>query len=571
MFKKKRKLEKKIVSILAISVVAVFLFALIVPNVLAAIDPGLDQAAQIGLSGQDIRITIAKIIRIVIGFLGIIAVGLIMYAGWLWMSSEGDEEKVNKAKLILKNAVIGLIIILSSFAIASFILNKLTGGATGGTGTGGGPGGGGGGIAALGSGIIESHYPGRNQQNVPRNTKIIISFKEPIDPTTIITNNKMNIQNVKIYKSADGLTGPAVSDVTVSKSADNKTFVFKPVQYLGNSRDKIWYSVALSKNIKKLNGDLAFGKVLGEFPYDWTFEVSAIIDIVPPQIQSIVPQPNVVEPRNIVIQINLNEAIDPSGINNIIVKNVADNAVVDGNFYLSNQYRTFEFLTNDKCGENSCGLDVYCLPGNKDLSVLVKAATLAVVGEPSATFPYDGVVDMADNSLDGNKDGKAQGPKQQSALAPYNENNPNATTQGDDYTWSFKTSNVIDTSPPTIIRVEPNIGASAVTLSSAVEAEFDKLMMSNSLNSNSLNLVSDQAINYWINSTNSTTTNSAINKITTVIFNHDQFNEEKNYSPKITSGVKDVYQNCFFPCSGLNVNGNPSCCDGTATASSSCP
>ncbi|MEK7203205.1 MAG: hypothetical protein AAB653_02705, partial [Patescibacteria group bacterium] len=186
---KKCKNNNKIVAIGTFLFLVVFLLILIAPNVRAEVNAGLNYAEQIGLSGQDIRITIAKIIRTVIGFLGIIAVGLIIYAGWLWMSSEGDEEKVNKAKLILKNAVIGLIIILSSFAIVSFVLNKLTGGAGGVEWFGGGNGGGGGGFSVtLGNSIIESHYPSRNQKDVPRNTKIVITFKEPIKPDSIITN-----------------------------------------------------------------------------------------------------------------------------------------------------------------------------------------------------------------------------------------------------------------------------------------------------------------------------------------------------------------------------------------------
>ena len=56
----------------------------------------------LSLGAQDIRITIAKIIRVALGFLGIIAVSLIIYAGWLWMTSAGDERKIEQAKNILK-------------------------------------------------------------------------------------------------------------------------------------------------------------------------------------------------------------------------------------------------------------------------------------------------------------------------------------------------------------------------------------------------------------------------------------------------------------------------------------
>ena len=94
----------------------------------AGLDVGLDKAAGTGLSAvNDPRVIAAKIIRIALGFLGIIAIGLIIYAGWLWMTADGQEEKIEKAKKILINAVIGLVIILSAFAIASFILSKLLG------------------------------------------------------------------------------------------------------------------------------------------------------------------------------------------------------------------------------------------------------------------------------------------------------------------------------------------------------------------------------------------------------------------------------------------------------------
>ena len=536
-------------------IVALFLFILITPNVLAVVDTGLDKVAPSGLSDQDIRITIAKIIRVAIGFLGIIAVGLILYAGWLWMTSDGEEDKVEKAKMILRNALIGLIIILSSFAIVSFILNKLVGATSGGDGAGGGPGGGdSGGIAALGSGIIETHYPGRNQKDVPRNTSISITFKEPIDSASIITGNKINAQNVRIYKTKDGLTGPMVIDV-IASSVNNKTFIFKPTQYLGSAAENFWYTVALSNNIKKaIRNEPAFGALSSPFPYDWTFEVSTIIDETPPKIESIIPMPSATEPRNVVIQVNFNEAVNPlsasgatkDGFNNITVAaSGTSGSLVAGNFYLSNQYKTIEFLTEDKCGTNSCGLDVYCLPGNSNLGVVVKA-------DASSTPLYDGVVAMADNSLDGNGNSIAQGPPV------------------DNYAWSFKTSNVVDTSPPAITKIEPNINALGVSLSSEVKAEFSKLMMSNSLNSDSFNLVGTPVINYWISKTDDASTSK-----TTVIFDHDQFNEDKSYSPKITSAVKDIYQNCYFPCSGVgatgvNVAGGPSCCNGVANALSSC-
>lgn len=52
------------------------------------------------------------------------------------MNSGGDEEKVSQAQKILKNAIIGLVIVLASWAIATFILSRLSGAMTSGGGSG---------------------------------------------------------------------------------------------------------------------------------------------------------------------------------------------------------------------------------------------------------------------------------------------------------------------------------------------------------------------------------------------------------------------------------------------------
>ncbi|PIR95033.1 hypothetical protein COT95_00890, partial [Candidatus Falkowbacteria bacterium CG10_big_fil_rev_8_21_14_0_10_37_6] len=65
-------------------------------------------------TNTDLRIFIARIINVSFGLLGIVLLSLIIYGGWVYMTSEGDSDKVSRAKAILKNAAIGLLIILSS-------------------------------------------------------------------------------------------------------------------------------------------------------------------------------------------------------------------------------------------------------------------------------------------------------------------------------------------------------------------------------------------------------------------------------------------------------------------------
>jgi len=114
---------------LFIMTLAIFLLA---DFALAATDFGLDQIRDTGLGTADLRTIIARIIALLISFLGIIAVCIIIYAGFIWMTSGGNSEKIDKAKRILKGAVIGLVLILLSYIIASFILNFFGGGNGGG-------------------------------------------------------------------------------------------------------------------------------------------------------------------------------------------------------------------------------------------------------------------------------------------------------------------------------------------------------------------------------------------------------------------------------------------------------
>lgn len=80
---------------------------------------------------QDARHTVVNIIKIVLGFLGILVVILILYAGFLWMTAGGNEEKISEAKKIITACVIGLVIILSAYAIANFVISQIYSATTG--------------------------------------------------------------------------------------------------------------------------------------------------------------------------------------------------------------------------------------------------------------------------------------------------------------------------------------------------------------------------------------------------------------------------------------------------------
>jgi len=88
---------------------------------------GVNFGENIGLARRDPREVVALIIRVFMGFLGTIAVVIILFGGFKWMTAGGNEEKVGEAKKLLASGVIGLIIILMAYAIATFVLTRLIG------------------------------------------------------------------------------------------------------------------------------------------------------------------------------------------------------------------------------------------------------------------------------------------------------------------------------------------------------------------------------------------------------------------------------------------------------------
>jgi hypothetical protein len=91
-----------------------------------ALTGGLQKAAPKELQGAtDLNAIIGRLISAVIGFLGVVLFLYLMYGGFLWMTAGGDMGKVKEATAIIRNAVIGLVIIAASYAIANFVITQI--------------------------------------------------------------------------------------------------------------------------------------------------------------------------------------------------------------------------------------------------------------------------------------------------------------------------------------------------------------------------------------------------------------------------------------------------------------
>lgn len=94
-----------------------------------AIDITTDQPgiiAQLSGGQTGLRGIVLTIINFFLGFLGLLAVIMVIYGGFLYVSSAGNEENVNKAKKILLYAVLGIVIIIVSFALVNTLLGAAT-------------------------------------------------------------------------------------------------------------------------------------------------------------------------------------------------------------------------------------------------------------------------------------------------------------------------------------------------------------------------------------------------------------------------------------------------------------
>ena len=108
---------------------AVFVFNFLAPQVNSAdlseiLGMGYSENLELPKAGDDdVRDTAVTIIKYLITFLGIIAVAIILYGGFIWMTAAGNDDRVSKAKKIIIAGMIGLIIVIAAFAIVTFVID----------------------------------------------------------------------------------------------------------------------------------------------------------------------------------------------------------------------------------------------------------------------------------------------------------------------------------------------------------------------------------------------------------------------------------------------------------------
>ncbi len=567
----------------------------------------------LGLASTDIRVVISSIIKIALGLLGIIFVLLVIYGGFLYMTAGGNEEQIASAKKVLMNATIGLIIILSAYSIV-LMVGRLLGlngtSADGENGLGGvseGTGENFYGSGGLGS-VIKDHYPARNQVDVPRNAKIIITFKKPINLSAIIENTNATkdasgkdilgdcvVSTGMLWeKDCDTLkkgstlitvretvSGNEVRGASVLASADNgmvSTIVIRPFDTFGTDKDKVEYTVRLGSGITwndpTNNNPSVFSGRPSAF-YDWKFLTNTSLDTTAPYVENFYPEPGVVS-KNTVIQLEFSEAMDPTGLQGnfkvdgehyqlsggtVFIK-TNNSSLPIGTMRLSNGYRTLEFTPEKECGQNVCGGKIYCLPvcdkpgatcQSDTYKFLVKAGQ-AYPGNPKSfdSIPFSGAMDLAGNALDSNQNGIVDAVTTTGQVFV-------EQAKADNFLAIFYINDKIDLTAPYIKQVTPGLDGENVRPDADVSLLFSKRMRVEPM--------------YTIGLDEHPVSAEGTCRVPRVIFNgdgttlvklnHCPFVDEDNhfYFPSVDSQVQDVNFNCFFPGKGpigTDVNTNAS-------------
>ena len=577
--------------LMSVFIVAVF----VLPTFVLAQDAnsfGVNDLSSVNLGTRELKDIIALVINIFLGFLGVIAVGLIIYAGYLWLTAGGEEDKIADAKKIMINAAIGLVIILSSYLIVRFVISRLSDATQGGGEPARDRGAFDVNIGALGGGILRDVYPEPGARDVPRNVLIMVSFKEAMDTATIInTANRpqecagvpQNVicGNLKEFRLRDDSVAPSIKIINrsadnltlaanqvIALTANNRDFVFNPGPLLGSGDSTSDYSVNLTDQITKAGGNRAFFSG----GYTWSFQVSNVADLTPPQVLSVEPAADSTVAMNAIIQINFNEALNlisatgqavgnaDEPFNNILISYQDEQGEVHylaGEFTISNRFRTVEFISDVACEvngqpveENSCGVQPKCLPAQEQLAMLVKAAIVNQNGE--TLDPMSGINDAAGNSLDGNNNGVSQG------------------QPDDNYSSSFNTNDELDLTPPRILNISPEQGSPVVPKNSRVNANFNEFLRSSTVNSDNFSIYKfacdgaefPRDLTCYPEGGFNVYKENAQGATTAIIRTYSPYLDPLTiYNPRLTAGIQDMYQNCLNPAVG------PPCGEGQVSPS----
>ena len=249
-----------------------------------------------GFSTRSLAEIAVNIINIALGFVSIVALAVLIYGGYVWMTSGGIPQRIALAKRILLSAVIGLTIILLSWAIIQFIFNAMNGNNNN------------------NNNVIVNPLPPPQSSytfkvidyapkgiDVPICRAIQATFDREYDKTSFsdnlhlmkycINNTQCNLIELgDCNRVIAGLSGTFCANDIVGAFdyTDLRTVGFKPTNELEKSAD---YKVLIDGGIAGVqSGSGADCNGVNDICKHWDFKTGELSDNIPPKVLKVSPQ-----------------------------------------------------------------------------------------------------------------------------------------------------------------------------------------------------------------------------------------------------------------------------------------
>ncbi|MFH1426846.1 MAG: Ig-like domain-containing protein [Candidatus Kerfeldbacteria bacterium] len=399
---------------------------------LVSVSPALAQVNTavegIALSDRSPVEAVLYIISWVLGILAIIAVIIVIWGGVTWMTSGGNEEKIDRAKKILINGSIGLVIILAAWGIVLYVLSVLSGA------TGAGLGGDGNGQACVGCTVpgggsefyVLATNPEAGETDVTLCTDVTVLMNADVDQATV-TNETLYVQ-----VEGGGSDGSACTVNTNCASAicsngncqgdsipgvrgfapGESTAYFNFIPDNEFEANTVYQAVVMGGSGGVLsedsNDDQIDDRLAMTSSYIWTFTTGNDTDTIPPTVQENSSSPFPADGEtdvctNTVINFDFSESMRITTFNDTLAY-VLDSAGTQGNpadpdWSDTRSLRGWSFGGNFDYAQvrPSSQLDDYSL-----------YSTRLYAGDPNDNF-LGALTDSCGNPLDGDGDGTAEG------------------------------------------------------------------------------------------------------------------------------------------------------------------
>ncbi|MCF7906730.1 hypothetical protein K9K85_00380 [Patescibacteria group bacterium] len=120
-------MKKKLLSFFSLFL----LFSLVIAPAVFAQDLGQalmdDFQDEAGIGDKSLAEVTGSVVKAILSVLGLVALIIFIIAGFQWMTSGGNKEKIQGAQKLMGAAVIGLIIVIIAWAATYFVVQSLTG------------------------------------------------------------------------------------------------------------------------------------------------------------------------------------------------------------------------------------------------------------------------------------------------------------------------------------------------------------------------------------------------------------------------------------------------------------